>query len=180
MKSIFSITEEIVYFNPKLRLSWAERGTWPHSSHYGFHEAVVAAHFRILGYEALHDYNAMKKSAKRPVCNHYNKLFHEIIGEKISHFLRTELRQKLIKNHGQPDLFVFREDCPQDPKIRYSDSLLWFFVEVKGIGESIRDTQLEYWHAIAEREDLDLGPKRIRLFRALPEGTEYSTQTFDY
>ena len=99
---------------------------------------------------------------------------------RISEFLITEARQALSADHGQPDLFVFRQDRPNDPKIRYPDSLLWFFVEVKGRGENIRDTQMKYWRLIADREDLDLGPKRIRLYRALPEGKQYEPETFAY
>jgi len=180
MKKIYTITEHLVCYDPGLQLSWAEGGTWPHKNHYGFHEAVVAAHFRLLGYEVLHDYNSTKKSATRPVCNFYTKLFHEIIGERISHFLRTEVRGRLNADYGQPDLFVFREERPNDPKIQYPDPLLWFFVEVKGPGESIRDTQLVYWRLIADREDLGLGPKRIRLYRALRKGTRQKPQTFEY
>jgi hypothetical protein len=180
MKKSYAITEELVYYDPKLKLSWAEGGAWPHPNHYWFHEAVVAAHFRLRGYESLHDYNSTKAFARRPICNYFTQLFHYIIGARISEFLITEAKQTLGADHGQPDLFIFREDRPNDPKIRYPDSLLWFFVEVKGPGENIRDTQLKYWRLIADSEDLDLGPKRIRLHRALPEGAQYQPRTFEY
>lgn len=69
---------------------------------------------------------------------------------------------------------------PNDPKIKFRDPRLWFFVEIKGPNEGIRKTQKEYWRAIAEREDIGLGPHRIRLFRVVPDDYKDEPKTFYY
>ena len=179
------IKEEVIRYDPNERLSYDEGGEWPHLNHYGFHEAVVAAHFRRKGYIALHDYNCSydytseEKSSVRPIREYFTKLFHEIVKPQISEFMKTELKQTLGTDYGQPDLFVFQAFNFKDPKISYSD-LPWFFVEVKGPNETIRDTQLRYWRLIANRRDLGLGEERIRLFRAIPIGMKYEAHTFEY
>jgi hypothetical protein len=121
------IKEEVIHYDPKERLSYDEGGEWPHLKHYGFREAVVAAHFRWKGYMALHDYNCSydyspeEKSTVRPIRRYFTKLFHEIVGSEISEFMKTELKKVLGADYGQPDLFVFQAFNSTDPKISYSD-----------------------------------------------------------
>ena len=182
----YTTTEKIVRYDPKWRLSSEDGGDWPHRNHYEFHEAVVAAHLRLQGYIALRDYTSTldysfaRGSNVRPALKYISKLFHEIIGPKVSEFMKTELKQTLGGNFGQPDLFVFQAFNPTDPKILYKDPLPWFFAEVKGPDDTISDNQFKYWRLIAYREDLDLGEKRIRQYRSLPGGMKYERQTIEY
>jgi hypothetical protein len=175
----YSLTEEIVKYDRSRRLSYKEDGDWPHPNHYGFHEAVAAAHFILRGYHVLTDYSTTYPKTSRLVKRHYSTIFREIVGQEITDFMQ-KLRRRYGVDSGQPDLFVFREETPNDPKIKFRDPRLWFFVETKGPNEGIRKTQKEYWRAIAEREDIALGPHRIRLFRVVPDDYKGEPKTFYY
>ena len=176
----FTIKEQVVYYKPEWRKSWAEGGTWPHKNLYGFHEAVVATHFRLQGYEVIHDYSVTNITPPRLVTLHFTRLVHDFIGKAVSEFLINDLKRTIGGDGGQPDLFVFHEDTPNDPKIKYPENFLWFFVECKGPDETIRETQLKFWRMIAQRDDLDLGCKRMKLFRALPEGCQYEPKEYEF
>ncbi|PIX25722.1 MAG: hypothetical protein COZ69_02400 [Deltaproteobacteria bacterium CG_4_8_14_3_um_filter_45_9] len=183
MKPKFRIKEHIVYYDPQRRRSWNEGGTWPHKNHYGFHEAVIAADFRLRGYEVIHDYSMTKTKPLRNVTNYFTKLVHGFVSRRATRFFTTELKEITGSDDGQPDLFVFHQDTPNDPKIRYPEypeNLLWFFVECKGPDEAIRETQRKFWRAIAERDNIDLGIKRLNLFRALPEGYKYEPKEYEF
>ncbi len=179
----FKIKEQIVYYKEEWRRSWADGGTWKHSNRYGFHEAVVAAHFRLRGWEVVRDFSVTNMTPQKQVTRNFTKLVHDFVGKPISDFFINELK-KTAGDSGQPDLFVFHEATPNDPKIKYPgypEDLLWFFVECKGLDEPIRETQLNFWRLIAQKDDdLDLGSKRIRLFRALPCKTSYEPKEYDY
>ena len=179
----FKIKEQVVYYKREWRKSWADEGTWPHLNLYGFHEAAVAAHFKLQGWEVIHDYSVTNIAPPRLVTLHFTKLVHDFVGRPISDFFINDLKKMIGGDSGQPDLFVFHEPTPNDPKINYPgypEDLLWFFVECKGPDEPIRETQLNFWKLIADRDDLDLGPKRIKLFRALPCGTNYEPKEYDF
>lgn len=166
--SKFTIKEEIVYYKPEWRKPWTEKGTWPHENLYGFHEAVVGNDFRLRGYKVINDYSVTNINPSGMVTLHFTRLVHDFVGSLISQFFINDLKKVTGGDAGQPDLFVFHEDHPNDPKIMYPDdpdNLKWFFVECKGPDEAIRDTQLKFWRAIAEMNDLDLGPRRLKLFR---------------
>jgi hypothetical protein len=172
----YSLTEEIVTYDPSRRLSYKEDGDWPHPNHYGFREAVVAAHFILRGYHVLTDYSTTYPKTSRLVKRHYSAIFREIVGQKMADFMQ-KMARKYGVDSGQPDLFVFQQETPKDPKIKYRP---WFFAEIKGPNEGIRKTQKEYWRAIAEREDIGLGPQRISLFRVVPKDYKVEPKTFYY
>lgn len=172
----YSLTEEIVTYDPSSRLSYKEGGDWPHPNHYGFREAVVAAHFIRRGYHVLTDYSTTYPKTSRSVKRHYSTIFREIVGKEITDFMQ-ELGRDLGVDCGQPDLFVFQEEKPNDLKINFRP---WFFGETKGPNEGIRETQKKYWRAIAEGENIGLGPQRIRLFRVVPKGYKVERKTFYY
>jgi hypothetical protein len=176
----FSVTETVVEYDPRLRLSWKEGGSWPHSNHYGFHETVVAAHFTLLGYHAFYEYSVTKDPQDDSRKDFNCRVFRSVVGDEVAVWLRTAFG---TDDTGQPDLFVYRDpDNPNDPKIRYSDPLLWLWVEVKGVHsgqvESVRGTQKAFWRLIASHELL--GPERIRLVRAIPKGSTYQPRTISY
>jgi len=174
--AVFTVEEELVFYDPDLRRSWQEGGDWPHLNHFNFHEAVVAAHFTLRGYHALWDYSATGTKVLRPVARASSNLLQEVVGPEISAFFLNELSDVTNGGSGQPDLFVFREDAPGDPKVRYADPRLWFFAEVKGPGDSVRDNQRTFWREVALR----VGPERIRLFRTLPLGEDCEPQVITY
>ena len=184
MKPEFRIEEQVVYYDPERRRAWGkERGTWPHKNHYGFHEAVIAADFKLRGYQVIRDYSVTKTKPLRHVTNYFTKLVHYFVGRRATRFFTTELKEITGGDAGQPDLFVFHEHTPTDPKIRYPEYpevLLWFFVECKGPDEPIREGQRKFWRAIAKRDDIDLGIKRLKLFRALPEGYKYEPKEYEF
>jgi hypothetical protein len=173
----FRIKEELIFYDPDLRLSVKEGGTWPHPNHYGFCEAVVAAHFIMRGYQVLTDYSASSRRPEREVKHHFSCLFRHVVGEKAAKYI-GELGGD-YRGSGQPDVFVFCEGRSQDPKC---DPLTkWFFAEAKG-KDKVSDSQKKFWRAIAEREDIGLGPQRIKLFRAVSrvESDPAPAQTFEY
>ena len=172
----YSLTEEIVTYDPSSRLSCKQGGDWPHPNHYGFREAVVAAHFILRGYHVLTDYSTTYPKTSRLVKQHYSAIFHEIVGHEITDFMQ-KLGKRYGVDRGQPDLFVFQEKTPNDPKIKFRP---WFFAETKGPNEGIRKTQKDYWREIAEREDIGLGPHRIRLIRVVPDDYKGEPKTFYY
>jgi hypothetical protein len=104
----------------------------------------------------------------------------DVVGKEVAEFLLDVVAPQIRSQDGLPDLFVFREDRPNDPKVRFEDPHLWFWVEVKGAGESIRNTQKRFWRLIADRPDLGLGPERLRLFRALPSGSAHNPRSWAY
>jgi hypothetical protein len=166
----FEVEEELVHYDPERRRAWPEGGDWPHSNHFGFNEAVVASHFLLRGYHVVGDYCSTSSVDGRRARAHYTSMVHDVVGSDVSEFLKTDLAALCPDGSGEPDLFVFREETPNDPKIAYSNPLLWFFAEVKGPGDQVRDTQTRWWRAVAERTDIGLGPERIRLFRTAPAG----------
>jgi hypothetical protein len=172
----YLITEKIVTYDPSWRFSYKEGGDWPHPNHYGFREAVVAAHFIQRGYHVLTDYSTTNPKTFRLIKRYYSAIFREIVGREITDFMQ-KMRRKFGVDCGQPDLFIFQQETPNDPKIKFRP---WFFAETKGPNEGIRKTQKEYWRAIAEREDIELGSKRIRLFRVVPEDYKVEPKTFYY
>ena len=181
----FTIKEQIIYYQPEWRKPWTEKGSWPHENLYGFHEAVVGNDFRLRGYGVIHDYSVTNIVPPRMVTLHFTRLVHDFVGKSVSDFFINDIKRIIGGDAGQPDLFVFHEDHPNDPKIKYPDdpdNLRWYFVECKGPDEAIRDTQLKFWRAIAERDDLDLGSKRLKLFRALPvsEGCQYEPNEYEF
>ena len=176
----FSVTETVVEYDPQQHLSWREGGAWPHSNHDWFHEAVVAAHFMLLGYHVFHEYSATKDIQDGSRRDYNSRIFRSIVGDEVVGWLRESFGSD---DSGQPDLFIYRDpDNPNDPKIRYIDPLLWFWVEVKGIHngrvEPIRGTQKAFWRMIASHELL--GPERVRLVRAIPKGSTYQPRTISY
>lgn len=177
----FNVREELAEYDSALRVAWPDGGTWPHSNHYGFNEAVVAAHFALRGYEVLRHFRVAHTATGDPVVDHTTALMHAVVGPEVSDFFASTLDE--ITNHGsgQPDLFIFRApDNPNDPKIRFGDPRLWFFVEVKGPGDKVQSYQRTFWRAVAEQEDLGLGPDRIRLFRTAPTGTAPELKILGY
>jgi len=174
--TIFTVVEEVVPYNPEQRRSWQEGGSWPHSHHFNFHEAVVAAHFTLLGYHVLWDYSSTGFGPNRPVARASSRLLHEVVGPDVSAFFLGDLADATRGGSGQPDLFVFREDSSADPKVKYLDPRLWFFIEVKGPDDSVHSNQKAFWREVALR----LGQDKIRLFRTVPDGTEYTPQPVQY
>jgi hypothetical protein len=176
----FSVTEEVVEYDPHRRLSWREGGDWPHSNHYWFHESVVAAHFMLRGYHAFHEYSATKDIQDGSRRDYNSRIFRSIVGDDVVGWLRESFG---ADDSGQPDLFVYRDpDNSNDPKVKYKDPLLWFWVEVKGIHhgkvETIRNTQKSFWRVIASWDFL--GEERIKLFRVVPKGFSYEPQRIMY
>ena len=172
-----SVTEEIVYFDPEDRLTWPDGGPWPQSSGGGFVEAAVAAYFTLRGYHVLQQFRTTSRTvSKRPVIRHSTELLYDVVGEEVSDFLRNELALDNPQDSGQPDLFIFREETPNDPKINYEDPRVWFFVEVKGPGDQVRDNQKAWWAALASR----FGPERIRLARVVQSGDESEPAVVEY
>lgn len=177
----FSVQEEFADYSPSARVSWSDGGSWPHSNHYGFHEAVVSAHFVLLSYHVLRDFRVSSPQTGNPLLDHTTALAHAVVGPEITAYFVNELPELTNSGSGQPDLFVFRApDNPADLKIHYRDPRLWFFVEVKGPGDVVQPYQETFWRAIAERSDIGLGPERIRLFRTAPEGTMPDLKTHPY
>ena len=176
----FEVTQEVAYYDPHRRSSWQEGGLWPQSTHGGFAEAVVASHFVLLGYHVLTQFSSTGLGKSRSVTEHSTALLHAVVGPTVSEFFRTGLSQATAQGSGQPDLFVFREETPNDPKIVYRDPRRWFFVEVKGPGDRVRPNQKAFWRAVAERTDLGLGPEHIRLFRTAPDGEVPDLKTLEY
>ena len=175
------VTEEVAYYEPGLNLSWAEGGTWPHKNHYGFAEAVVCSYFILRGYKVLTRYSATGQTEPDFLTKANNRIFREVVGSKIANYLRDEYRAGRLDDRGEPDLFVFRrEDNPEDPKIKYADDRTWFFVEAKNEKDRVRETQKRFWRAVAEREDLGMGPSRIRVFRVLPNGARFEPVMTEY
>jgi hypothetical protein len=176
----FQVEEEVAYYDPEQRISWPEGGAWPHANHGGFAESVVAAHFVLLGYHVLTQFSSTGLGKSRSVTEHSTALLHAVVRPTVSEFFRTGLSQATAQGAGQPDLFVFREETPNDPKIVYRDPRRWFFVEVKGPGDRVRPNQKAFWRAVAERTDLGLGPEHIRLFRTAPDGEVPDLKTLEY
>lgn len=176
----FRVGEEVAEYDPALRLSWEEGGSWPHAHHYHFHEAVVASHFILRGYHVLREYAFTRPDADRPIASFSTRLFHAVVGPEVSSFFLTHMASVTQQGSGQPDLFVFREEHPRDPKVRYPDPRLWFFVEVKGPGDQVKPSQKVFWREVAIRDDLGLGPERIRLFRTVPRGEPYELNEVEY
>ena len=177
---MFEVREEIVYYDEASRRSWKEGGPWPHENHFGFYEAVVAAHFTMQGYQVVRRFTSTRPGDDRSVLGIYTKLFHAVVGDAVSAFFTHEIASMSAMAGGQPDLFVFREEHPNDPHIRYADPRLWFFVEAKGLGDAVRENQKLIWRKIAERVDIGLGPDRIRLFRVVPRGKPYAARVVRY
>lgn len=176
----FCVATETIWFDPEARRSWQQGGDWPHASLYYFYEAVVAAHFTMLGYHAISDYVATRASDKRPIRHHLTSIMHHVVGVDASRFLTSEVDQIARAGAGQPDLFVFRQATPNDPRVRYSDPRQWFFVEVKGPGDRVRENQKRFWRAIAGRPDLGLGEERIRVVRPCPQGSQSVDSIIEY
>lgn len=173
----FVVWEEIAYYDPDSRLAWDEGGQWPHANHYHFNEAVVASRFVLQGYTVLRDFSSTRPHVKRrPLAAHSTALLHDVVGAEASAFFSQELEAATDGGTGEPDLFVFREDHPNDPKYRYPDEREWFFVEVKGPGDVVSEEQKHFWHLVAER----LGESRIRLFRTAPVGEAVELETVEY
>jgi len=172
----FCVMEQLVEYDPVRRLSWQADGTWPHANHFHFHEAVVSAHFILLGYNALRDYG-IEKSHKSQT-THATQILHSVVGPVASEFLlSSRFSEATDGRSGLPDLFVFRALAPaNDPKVRYKDPADWFFVEVKGPGDRVGENQKKFWHAVAE----ELGPERIKLFKTTPKGTPCCTGEVEY
>jgi hypothetical protein len=146
MKDKRKLTETIVRYNPCDRLSWNEGGVWPHKNHFGFHEAVVIAHLALRGYQCISQYSTTSPPKGNSISDFYTGIFRNVVGSEISDFLTNSLDN----DAGQPDLFVFRPpDNPKDPKIKYQESLVWFWVEVKGAFggriENVRNTQKKFF-----------------------------------
>lgn len=177
---VFEVTEEIAEYDPALRLSWQEGGSWPHSNHFHFNEAVVAAYLKLRGYHVLRDFSSTRLDPGGLVAPFETQLLHAVVGPEVSDFFRTELADATACGTGEPDLFVFREEHQHDPKVRYLDPRLWFFVEVKGPGDVVQPAQKAFWHEVAKRGDLGLGPDRIRLFRTVPIGALHTPGLVEY
>lgn len=176
----FCVEEELAHYDPRWRLSCQEGGEWPHPNHYHFNEAVVASHFLLRGYRVLRGYSATWAEPDDSLSGLWTRLLHAVVGPEVRNFLVTELAAKTAGGSGEPDLFVFREEYPNDPKIRYLDSRRWFFVEVKGPGDKVGDNQRAFWRALAERPDLGLGPERIRLFKTAERGKSRQLKSLEY
>lgn len=177
MTVAFTVQEEVAFYDPESRRAWDEGGTWPHSNHYHFNEAVVAAHFVLLGYQYLRAFSSTKPSvARRPLAAHSTALLHDIVGPDVSTFFTQDLAAATNAGTGEPDLFVFREEHPNDPKHRYLDDRDWFFVEVKGPGDLVSAQQKHFWRCVAEK----LGQGRVRLFRTAPYGEPPVLEVIDY
>jgi hypothetical protein len=176
----FEVTAKAVRYDREQRRSWKDGGEWPHANLYHFYEAVAASHFTMRGYHVLRDYLATRTKASRPLVEDYSRIFHRVVGPEASAFFLEHMEDVAPAGVGQPDLFVFREEAPNDPGLYFPDSLLWFFVEVKGAGDSIRDNQLRFWRAVASRPDLGLGPERIRLIRVLPMDADFQSEVVAY
>ena len=70
----------------------------------------------------------------------YTAMSHPAKREKLQAFLRPELYKWLLENEsGQPDLFVFQPKTGD-----------WFFCEVKGEGDRVRDNQRIWSKSLAE------------------------------
>lgn len=171
------VVEKLVFFNPDDRKSWQEGGLWPHSTHGGFAEAAAAAHYLLRGYQVLYDFCTTNRDISgRTQLVQSTRYMHAVVGDEVSDFLCTELAAHNPRGHGEPDLFVFREDRPRDPKYHFDDQRLWFFVEVKGPGDSVRDNQRAWWSEFADR----FGSERIELVRVVPQGQNPTPQTIEY
>jgi hypothetical protein len=178
--SDYWITPELVTYDPLMRRSWKEGGEWPNADLYYFHEAVVAAHFVLRGYHVLRDYLATRTKGRRSLTTHYSGIFHDVVGPRASAFFMEELDKIAPGSIGQPDLFVFREETANDPRVHYEDPRFWFFVEVKGSGDRIGRNQRAFWREVAKRDDIGLGPQRIRLFRTAPVGRSVNLEAIQY
>jgi len=176
--SIHRVKEELVYFDSDDRRSWQEGGVWPHSTHGGFVEAIAAAYFIKQGYQVLSEFCTTRRKVGRPhgLLQHSTLLMHDVVGDEVDSFLCSEMAAHNSKGYGEPDLFVFREDHPNDPKIHFDDPRLWFFVEVKGPGDSVRDNQKAWWSEFADR----FGSDRIRLVRVAPAGQAIEPKIIEY
>lgn len=177
---MFRVQVEIAEYDPALQKSWDEGGSWPHSNHYHFHEAVVASYFILRGYHVLREYSCTRSAGNRPITSFQTGLFHAVVGPEVSAFFLSHIASSTHQGSGQPDLFVFRGEHLHDPKVSYSDPRLWFFVEVKGPSDQVRPYQKAFWREVASRSDLGLGPERIRLFRTAPRGEPYRLQEVEY
>jgi hypothetical protein len=131
------ITEELVTYDPELRKSWKEGGNRPQGDHYHFHEAVVAAHFIMQGYQVLRHYNATAAGSSQPMIEYANRQFHHVIGPDVSACFRNEVAKVAPTGADQLDLFVFRQDTSNDPHMRCENPRLWFPVEVNGLGGQV-------------------------------------------
>ncbi len=173
----FTVTEEVAWYDPERRLSWREGGEWPHPNHFHFHESVVAAHFIMRGYHVLRDCGCTRDfDSGRPLSVHSTRLLHDVVGSEATEFMTGELAEATASGTGEPDLFVFREEHPNDPKYHYDDPRLWFFVEVKGPEDVVSEDQKAFWHKVAER----FGSDRIRLFRTCPHGENFEPEDVEY
>lgn len=176
----YCVKPELVTYDPSIRRSWKNGGEWPNADLYYFHEAVVASHFVLRGYHVLRDYLATRAKGRRSLTTHYSRIFHEVVGPQASAFFMEELDKIAPGSIGQPDLFVFREKNTNDPRVRYGDPRLWFFVEVKGPGDRVGKNQRVFWREVAMREDIGLGPQRVRLFRTAPHGSVINLEPVRY
>ncbi len=168
-----TITAEPFYFSQEDARRWDNE----HANRANFVEAIVAAHFVKRGYHVLRDFCTTNRDVQ-PVGSlksHSTQLLHDVVGEEVSHFLCSDLAADNPLGYGEPDLFVFREDRP-DPKLMYSDPRLWFFVEVKGPKDTVRDNQTAYWRALADGS----GENRLILARVAPAGTTPALDHIEY
>jgi hypothetical protein len=160
-----AITESSVFFTPADGALWDEA----HANRSGFVEAFVASLYVARGYHVLRDFCTTSRDVK-PVGGlkwHSTQLLHDVVGETVSDFLCTDLAARNPLGYGEPDLFVFREEHPNDPKIHFPDDHPWFFVEVKGPGDKVREGQTVFW---GELEDA-FGHDLVRLVRVAQLGT---------
>jgi hypothetical protein len=176
----FRVQEELAEYDPDLRRSTQEGGSWPHPNHYHFNEAVVASYFLLRGYQVLRGFSSTRLDIKHPIASLSTRILHQVVGPDVSNFFLTELAGATGHGSGEPDLFVFREEHPEDPKIGYPDPRLWFFVEVKGPGDRVSSNQKRFWREVAKRSDLGLGPERIRLFKTAPFGKARQLNVVEY
>ena len=177
----FTVTESIIHYDPELRESVAYGGTWPHSNHFGFVEAATAAHYIQRGYNVLREFCTTSREVRHGgLAYHSTQLLHDIVGPEVSEYFTTEVAEVCRNGSGEPDLFMFRAFNPNDPKVSYPEGPSWFFAEVKGPRDVVRENQKLFWRRLVSRPDLGLGPDRLVLVRAVPVGASVTPATIDY
>jgi hypothetical protein len=169
-----SLTAVPFYFTPEEALEWDSE----HDNRAGFVEAVVAAHYVRRGYHVLRDFCTTDREVapKDGLKWHSTQLLHDVIGSAVSQYLCSQLASRNRLGYGEPDLFVFREAHPNDPKLHFLDPRLWFFVEIKGPRDKVRDNQLAFWSDLAD----GTGDNRLVLARVAPVGTRPRLETVEY
>ena len=169
-----SLEEVAVFFTPDDAAAWDSA----HANRSGFVEALVAAHYVKQGYHVLREFCTTSRDVKPKggLKWHSTQLLHDVVGSDVSCFLQEQMAGDNPLGYGEPDLFVFREPHPNDPKINFPDTREWFFVEVKGPRDKVRDNQLVFW---GQLEDA-FGPNLVTLVRVAREGSRPQLERVSY